>query len=119
MGNLFSRAQYVAKDTFNPPIDIFSDCEQEDSTKEKGGEKKESKLERLKKEYALAFTHDDKLKMIQENTQLQGPGGTALYKMKNLKTKKEGLILADSVAKVGTVECEKFVIHLCYDYELL
>ena len=119
MGNQFSRAQYVAKDTFNPPIDIFSDWEQEDSTEEKGGEKKKSKIKRLKKEYALAFGCDDKLKMIQENTQLQGPGGTALYKMKNLKSKKEGLILADSVAKVGTVECEKCVIHLSCNYSML
>ena len=107
MGNLFSRAQYIAKDTLDPPIDIFSDVEQEDSPKDKGGEKKEVKAERLKKEHALAFTMDDKLKMIDDNTRLQGPGGTALYKMKNLKTKKEGLILSDSVAKVGTVECEK------------
>ena len=107
MGNLFSRAQYIAKDTFNPPIDIFAECEQEDSGKEKGGEKKESKAERLKKEFALEFQMDDKLKMIHEDTQLQGPGGTALFKMKNLSSKKEGLILAESVAKVGTVECEK------------
>ena len=96
-----------------------SSPEKKKKSEKSSGEKKESKLERLKKEYALAFTHDDKLKMIQDNTQLQGPGGTALYKMKNLKTKKEGLILADSVAKVGTVECEKCVIHLFYNYELL
>ena len=107
MGNIFSRAQYIAKETFDPLEDMFAHCEQENSTAEKGGEKKEAKKERLKKEIALAFSMDDTLKMINENTQLQGPGGTALFKMKNLKTKKEGLILADSVAKVGTVECEK------------
>ena len=107
MGNIFSRAQYIAKETFDPPEDMFAHCEQESSSIEMGGERKEEKKERLKKETALAFSIDDTLKMINENTQLQGPGGTALFKMKNLKTKKEGLILADSVAKVGTVECEK------------
>ena len=109
MGNIFSRAQYIAKETFDPLEDMFAHCdfEQENSTTEKGGEKKKAKEERLKKEKALAFSMDDTLKMINENTQLQGLGGTALFKMKNLKTKKEGLILADSVAKVGTVECEK------------
>ena len=50
---------------------------------------------------------DDRLKMIKENTGLIGPGGTALYKMRNLVTNTEGLVLADSVAKKGTVECEK------------
>ena len=107
MGNLFSRAEYIAKETFHPLEDMFAYCEQENSTEEKGGETKKEKEERLKKEIFLAFSMHDKLKMINENTQLQGPGGTALFKMKNLKTKKEGLILADSVAKVGTVECEK------------
>ena len=105
MGNIFSRKQYIAKDTFQPDIDVFNDCQQEDDPR--GGVTADAKSAQLKVEFALTITMDDKLKMITEETGFIGPGGTALFKMKNLATKKEGLVLADSVAKIGTVGCEK------------
>ena len=106
MGNVFSRKQYIAKDTFLPDIDIFQDCVQEDDPRG-GGLTADAKSAQLKVEMALSFTMEDKLKMMLEETGLIGPGGTALFKMRNLATKKEGLILADSVAKIGSVGCEK------------
>ena len=113
--NFFARAKYVALDTYIPPIDVFYDCKQEDSTKIEGGETKKSKIKRLREEHALAFHVDDKLKMIRKNTQLQGPGGIALLKMRNLKSNKEGLILANQVAKIGTMESKKYVLYLSCD----
>ena len=102
MGN---KNTYIAKDTFQPSADVFKDCEQKDDPK--GGATADVKSKQLKEQDALSITMDDKLKMITEETGLIGPGGTALFKMKNLATKKEGLVLADYVAKIGTVGCEK------------
>ena len=106
MGNIFAKCigkgGYIAKDTFKPTEDVFHHIEQDDKDPDA-----EKKTQQLKTEKPLAFTTDDKLKMIKEDTELLGPGGTKLYKMKNLKTGEVGLILADSVAKQGTVECEK------------
>ena len=102
MGN---KNTYIAKDTFQPSDDVFKECEQKDDPK--GGATADVKSKQLKDQVALSITMDDKLKMITEETGFVGPGGTKLHKMKNLITKKEGLVLADSVAKVGTVECEK------------
>ena len=67
----------------------------------------QKKADQLKIENPLRINVDDKLKMINDDTGLLGPGGTKLYKMKNLVSKEVGLVLADSVAKIGTVECEK------------
>ena len=102
MGN---KNSYIAKDTFQPSSDVFKDCIQKDDPK--GGATADVKSKQLKEQDALSICMDDKLKMITEETGLEGPGGTRLHKMKNLVTKKEGLVLADSVAKLGTVECEK------------
>ena len=102
MGN---KNTYIAKDTFQPSADVFKDCEQKDDPK--GGATADVKSKQLKEQDALSITMDDKLKMIKEDTGLEGHGGTRLHKMKNLSTKKEGLVLTDSVAKLGTVECEK------------
>ena len=102
MGN---KNTYIAKDTFQPSDDVFKDCEQKDDPK--GGATADVKVKQLKELVALSITMDGKLKMIKEETGLEGPGGTKLYIMKNLVTKKEGLVLVDSVAKEGTVECEK------------
>ena len=100
MGN---KNTYIAKDTFNPDTDIFKDCIQTDDPHETA----DVKLNKLKEEDALSITMDDKLKMVKKETGFVGPTGTALFKMKNLATKKEGLVQANSVAKVGTMECEK------------
>ena len=107
MGNILSICSevYIAKDTFQAEPDVFKECIQENDSH--GVVTKDVKSEKLKVEVALSITMDDKLKMISEKTGLVGPGGTALYKMKNLSTNTEGLVLADSVAKKGTVECQK------------
>ena len=105
MGCCCSRSEYKAKETLYPDLDIFADCPQEDTPN--GGEKKESKEERLKKEIALQIDIEGKLKMLKEDTGLVGHGGVKLFKMRNLASKKEGLVQADSVAKIGTVECEE------------
>ena len=102
MGNTIT---YVAKDTFQCDPDVFRDCIQEDDPH--GGVTADVKSDELKVEPGLNFFIDDKLKMLTEETGLVGPGGTALYKMRNLTTTKEGLVLADLVAKLGTLECEK------------
>ena len=107
MGNILNICSelYIAKDTFQAEPGAFMECIQEnDSTGVLTGD---VKSESLKVEVALKITMDDKLKMIKEKTGLVGPGGTALYKMRNLETNTEGLVLADSVAKKDTMECEK------------
>ena len=48
----------------------------------------------------------DKLKIIRK-TEILGPNGVLLYKMKNVTTDESGLVISDMVAKVGTLECEK------------
>ena len=96
---------HIAKDTFHPKPDVFKDCIQENDPRT--GVTADVKSKQLKVEVALSITINDKMKMIKENTRLVGPGGTPLFKMKNLSTKKEGLVLADSVARIGTVECEE------------
>ena len=103
MGNCFSR-KYISKDNFHAEPDVYQDCPQEATP---GGDTAEIKAEKLKNECALSIKIDDKLKMVKEETGFIGPGGTQLFKMKNLTTNSEGLVLEDSVAKVGTVECEK------------
>jgi len=103
MGNCCAQ-KYVSKDIFHAEADVYQACTQVATP---GGDTAEIKAEKLKNESALTINIDDKLKMVKEDTGLIGPGGTQLYKMKNLTTKAEGLVLADSVAKVGTVECEK------------
>ena len=107
MGNILSICSdvYIAKDTFQAEPGVFKDCIQKNDSR--GVVTAAVKSEKLKVEVALNITMDDRLKMIKENTGLIGPGGTALYKMRNLVTNTEGLVLADSVAKKGTVECEK------------
>ena len=102
MGN---KNTYMAKNTFQPSADIFKECMQKDDPE--GGNTADVKSKQLKEQDALGITMDDKLKMINKETGLEGPGGTQLYKMKNLVTKKVGLVFADSVAKLGTIECEK------------
>ena len=105
MGNILSIFSdvYIAKDTFQAEPGVFKDCIQKDD----GVVTAAVKSEKLKVEVALNFNMDEKLKMKKEHTGLVGPGGIALYKMRNLVTNMEGLVLADSVAKKGTVECEK------------
>ena len=105
MGNVLSGKQYIAKDSFQPDIDVFQDCVQEDD--KVGGVTADMKSDQLKVEVALAITMQDKLKMVKEHTGLVGPGGTRLFKMRNLATKKEGLVLEDAVAKIGSVSCEE------------
>ena len=105
MGNLCSCCKannYIAKETFTPTEDAFHDLPLQE-----GDPDAQKKADQLKIEKPLKVTIDDKLKMIQEDTGLLGPGGTPLYKMRNLTTKEMGLVLADAVARCGTVECEK------------
>ena len=103
MGSCFSK-KYIAKDNFHAEPDAYHECPQEATP---GGDTAEMKLEKLKLESALIINIDDKLKMVKEETGFVGPGGTQLYKMRNLTVKGEGLVLEDSVAQIGTVECEK------------
>ena len=103
MGNTLGKNTYIAKDTFHPDTDIFRDCAQKDDPHDTA----EVKSNKLKAEDALSITVDDKLKMVEKETGFLGPGETALFKMKNLATKKEGLVQSNAVAKVGTDECEK------------
>ena len=105
MGNILSIFSdvYIAKDTFQAESGVFKDCIQKDDSVVTAA----VKSEKLKVEVALNFNMDEKLKMKKEHTGLVGPGGIALYKMRNLTTTKEGLVLADLVAKLGTLECEK------------
>ena len=56
MGNIFSRKQYIAKDSFQPDIDIFQHCLQEDDPR--GGVTAVAKSEQLKLEMALSMTMD-------------------------------------------------------------
>ena len=79
MGCCCSRSEYKAKETLYPDLDIFADCPQEDTPN--GGEKKESKEERLKKEIALQIDIEGKLKMLKEDTGLVGHGGVKLFKI--------------------------------------
>jgi hypothetical protein len=102
MGN---KNTYIAKDTFQAEPGVFKDCIQEDDSR--AGVSAHVKSQQLKAEVALSITIYDQMKMIKEKTGLIGPGGTALLKMRNLATNTEGLVLADSIAKKGTVECEK------------
>ena len=104
MGCCFGK-EYISKETFNPTPDLFADCPEVDTPN--GGDKAEVKAEALKKEVALNILLDQKLEMVKEDTGFIGAGGTKLYLMRNVLTKDEGLVQADSVAKVGTVECEK------------
>ena len=94
-------ANYVAKETFHPSDDTFHDLPEQKDEKDY-----EKHVEEIKKEAPLKITLDDKLKMISE-TELLGPGGIELYKMKNVTTGQSGLVMCDMVAKIGTLECEK------------
>ena len=102
MGNCVASVVYVAHETWHPGEDVFEDLPQdkEDPIAEKN-------KDLLKNEKPLKITLDDKLRMIMEETGLVGPGGTRLFKMKNLTTGKTGLVLEDSIARIGTIECEK------------
>ena len=102
MGNCVGNSQYIASETFHPAEDAFHDLplQADDPDADKHADQ-------LKIEKPLKITLDEKLKMIIEDTGLLGPGGTLLYKMKNLSTGHTGLVMSDMVAQIGTVECEK------------
>jgi hypothetical protein len=104
MGNLncVGSPQYVAKETFHPHEDAFHDL-----PPHKDDTDPERHAEELKKEKPLKLTIGEKLRMIVEDTELLGPGGIILYKMKSEASGDIGLAMADMVAKIGTVECEK------------
>ena len=102
MGNCVASTQFIANETFHPAEDAFHDL-----PLQKDDPDAEKHAEQLKIEKPLKITLDDKLKMIIEDTGLLGPGGSRLYKMKNLATGQTGLVMSDTVAQIGTVECEK------------
>ena len=109
MGNqCMGAANYVAKETFHPSDDVFHDLPHQKDEKGELEKDYEKRNEELKKEFPLKITMDDKLKMILE-TEFLGPGGVLLYKMKNVTSGQSGLVMSDMVAKIGTLECEKYV----------
>ncbi len=58
--------------------------------------------------HIFAINVDDKLKMIVEHSEIILSGGGMLYKMRNMNTGQTGLVMSESVAKMGTVDCEKY-----------
>ena len=108
MGNLCVReANYIAKETFYPSDNVFHDIprqKDENGELEKDYEKNQKKV---KKEAPLKITMGDKLKIIRR-TDCLGPNGVLLYRMKNVTTDHSGLVMSDMVAKIGTLECEKY-----------
>ena len=102
MGNCAGSAHYIAKETFHPAEDAFHDLPPQPDDPDAA-----KHADQLKIEKPLKITLDEKLKMLIEETGLLGPGGVRLYKMKNLTSGQTGLVMADTVAQFGTVECEK------------
>ena len=107
MGNQCTgAANYVAKETFHPSDDVFHDLPRQKDEKcelEKDYEKQQKKL---KSEAPLKITMGDKLKKIRK-TEILGPNGVLIYRMKNVTTDQSGLVMSDMVAKIGTLECKK------------
>ena len=99
MGN-----SYISKETFHPNEDAFVNAIIHIEGKENIDLQT---AEQLKLEKPLKINADDKLNMVVEETGLEWPRGTALYKMKNKKTHTKGLVASNMVAKAGTIDLEK------------
>lgn len=106
MGNCFGfGASHVSKETFHPIGDEFTNAEI-NTTDTNIDEEKAKQIRSVSK--PLKINIGDKLQMVVEETGLEWPKGTILYKMKNKTTgESAGLIAENMVAKIGTLECEK------------
>ena len=106
MGNLCVKANYIAKETFYPSDNVFHDIPRQKDEKGELEKDYEKHQKKLKNEAPLKITMGDKLKVIRK-TEILGPNGVLLYRMKNVTTDQSGLVMSDMVAKTGTLECEK------------
>ena len=102
MGNCVGGVQYISKETFHPSDDAFNALPLSKDIPDP-----EKHIEYIKSERPLTINVDDKLKMIVEHSEIILSGGGMLYKMRNMNTGQTGLVMSESVAKMGTVDCEK------------
>ena len=100
-------ASHVAKETFHPVGDGTDFSTAVINTADLSID--ESKAEEMKNNVPpLKINMDDKLKMEVEETGLEFPKGTVLWKMKNQSTGgNSGLIPSNLVGKAGSIEVEK------------
>ena len=107
MGNVcVMSANYIAKETFYPSDDAFHDIPRQKDKKGELEKDYEKQQKKLKSEAPLKITMGDKLKKIRK-TEILGPNGVLIYRMKNVTTDQSGLVMSDMVAKIGTLECKK------------
>ena len=106
MGNCLGLgASHVSKETFHPIGDEFTNAVINIADLNID-EKKSEQIRSLSQ--PLKINIGDKLQMEIEETGLEWPKGTVLYKMKNKTTgDSAGLVPQNMVAKAGTIECEK------------
>ena len=108
MGNCVGcGASHVAKETFHPLGDGNDFATAVINTADLNID--DSKAEEMRRTVKpLKINMDDKLKMEVEETGLEFPKGTVLYKMKNQTTGGDsGLVPSNLVAKAGSIEVEK------------